>query len=260
MRVLWISSDRNLLLPQSGIVSIIAERRSARWAWNLPLRLFLTDLATLFLSTSIFIRSLFSLNKKSHSMKFTKTLLAALFCLGCSLPYAVGETTRPNAFIIQSAQAGSTTEIDDLKITDLDTANVVYENKFDSSSDAIRGLNSFYWPQGGKDTESYELNGPKTRVENGKLILETTGFNQNGNGGYESHSETEPTQKLPANFRVEFTAKRLQWAGHFRFYLFRRVESDVSGAYRLGGSLSGNRSSSLPVDIIHVAASGNWFG
>jgi len=54
MRVLWISSDRYLLLPQSGIVSILAERRSARWAWNLPLRLFLTDLSTLFFSPAHF--------------------------------------------------------------------------------------------------------------------------------------------------------------------------------------------------------------
>jgi len=59
MRVLWISSDRYLLLPQSGIVSILAERRSARWAWNLPLRLFLTDLATPFLSSSNFHMPIF---------------------------------------------------------------------------------------------------------------------------------------------------------------------------------------------------------
>jgi len=168
-------------------------------------------------------------------------------------------TNRPNCFIIQSFQAGSSTEIDDLKITDLDTSQVVYANTFDLASDGTRGLNSSYWPQGGKDTNNYVLNGQKTRVENGKLILETTGFNQNGSGGYESHSETEPNQNLPANFRVEFNARRLQWAGHFHFLLFRRFENDTLQSYRLGGALSGSRSSSIPVDVIRMAASGSWF-
>ena len=94
-------------------------------------------------------------------------------------------------------------------ITNLDNGIVVYENNFESASDATRGLNSYYRPQGGKNTDNYVLNGSKTRVENGKLILETTGFNQNGYSGYESHSEMEPTANLPTNFRVEFTARKL---------------------------------------------------
>ena len=189
----------------------------------------------------------------------SKNLFTALAFLACSFSHAVGATTRPNAFMIQSAQAGSTTEIDDLKITDLDSGNIVYENNFESASDATRGLNSYYWPQGGKDTDNYVLNGSKTRVENGKLILETTGFNQNGYGGYESHSEMEPSANLPTNFRVEFTARRLQWAGHTHFMLFRREAADAVGTHLLGGSFSANRASGLPLDIIYMASSGSVF-
>ena len=39
-------------------------------------------------------------------------------------------STRPNTFMINSYQAGSTTEIDDLKVIDLDSGEVVYENTF----------------------------------------------------------------------------------------------------------------------------------
>jgi hypothetical protein len=167
----------------------------------------------------------------STFMKLLKPLFIAVLGTAFTISAIFAETTRPNCFIIQSFQAGSTTEIDDLKITDLDNGIVVYENNFDSASDANNGLNSYYWPQGGKDASNYVLNGPKTRVENGKLILETTGFNQNGYGGYESHSEMEPTANLPTNFRVEFTARRLQWAGHTHFMLaipFRFILMDRS--------------------------------
>ena len=37
---------------------------------------------------------------------------------------------RPNTFIIRSIQAGSTTDVDNIKVTDLDTNEVVYENSF----------------------------------------------------------------------------------------------------------------------------------
>ena len=168
-------------------------------------------------------------------------------------------TTRPNTFMIQSYQAGSTTEIDDLKVIDLGSGEVVYENTFSAQSDATRGLNSYYWPEGGNDTKNYVKNGPKTRVENGKFILETTGFNQDGSGGYESHSEAQFSGKLPVNFRVEFTARRLQWPGHFHFMVYRQEPEDAVGAFTLGGAFSGKRPNNKPLDIIRVAASGSWF-
>jgi thiol-disulfide isomerase/thioredoxin len=188
-------------------------------------------------------------------------LLTAILQAATAAPNetAAVNTTRPNSFVIQSAQAGSTTEIDNLKITDLDSGSVVYENTFSSPEDATRGLRSYYWPEGGKDNENFELNGAKTRVEDGRLILEATGFNQNGNGGYESHSEAQFSEKLPVNFRVEFTARRLQWPGHFHFMLYRQEPEDAAGAYTLGGAFSGKRPNNKPLDIIRVAASGSWF-
>jgi hypothetical protein len=68
-------------------------------------------------------------------------------------------STRPNCFILQSFQAGSTTDIDNLIITDLDLGQVVYSNTFSTSSSATDNLNLFYWPQGGQSTTNFVLNG-----------------------------------------------------------------------------------------------------
>ena len=115
---------------------------------------------------------------------------------------------RPNSFQLQSGQAGSTTDIDNLRVVNLDSGVTVYSNSFTTSTDATNSLNLFHWPQGGQSTTNFVLNGPMTRVVGGKLRLETTGFNANGAGGYESHAEAEWGSTLPRNFLVEFDATR----------------------------------------------------
>ena len=60
-----------------------------------------------------------------------------------------------------SIQAGSTTDIDDLKVIDLDTDQVVYQNNFSTAGDAKRDLNLFYYPQGGKDTTDFSVDDQK---------------------------------------------------------------------------------------------------
>jgi hypothetical protein len=173
-----------------------------------------------------------------------------------------GNLARPNSFHLQSFQAGSTTEIDNLIVVDLDSRTTVYENSFDQEADATRDLRLLYWPEGGKDSSNYFLNNStKTRVENGKLILETTGFNQNGEGGYNSHTEAEFTGTLPKNFYIEFEARRLQWAGHFHFHLYREEPTDSeTGTNTPGGTFSAQRLPQKPADIFRIVASGNWFG
>jgi hypothetical protein len=168
---------------------------------------------------------------------------------------------RPNSFMLQSFQAGSTTELDNLKVIDLDSNAVVYNNAFEQSEDATRNLRLLYWPDGGRDTTNYFLNNSTfTRIENGKLILETTGFNQNGNGGYDSHTDAEFTGTLPKNFLIEFEARRLQWPGHFNFLLYRSDASDSqSGTHTSGGAFSQHRNSNKPVDYVVVTATGHWF-
>jgi hypothetical protein len=161
--------------------------------------------------------------------------------------------------MLLSSQAGSTTDIGNLQVVDLDTGRTVYMNSFSSASDATNQLNLFYWPVGGSDTADYVVNGPMTRVVNGKLRLETTGFGANGSGGYESHSEAEFAGTLPKNFLVEFNAVRLQWAGHFHFKLYRRQPTDAFCPYGVGGPFSTNRSPVLRLDIADLAASGSWF-
>jgi len=129
-------------------------------------------------------------------------------------------STRPNCFQIQSFQAGSTTDIDNLVVTDLDSGKEVYTNSFSTTESATQSLNLFYYPDADDDwphhtvKTGYVLNGSMTRVVSGKLRLETTGFNSNGAGGYNSHSEAIYMAELPRNFKIEFEAVRLQWAGH----------------------------------------------
>ena len=166
---------------------------------------------------------------------------------------------RPNSFQLQSAQAGSTTDIDNLRVVDLDSGAQVYSNSFSVASDATNNLELLYWPQGGESTMNYVRNGSMTRVVDGKLRLETTGFNANGSGGYESHSEAEWASTLPRNFLVEFEATRLQWPGHFHFHLFRTEASDVLGANVTGGALSSTRTTRKQQDVLRMAASGSQF-
>jgi len=190
----------------------------------------------------------------------TITLLLATAALGLLTFTAIAQNPpRPNTFMIKSIQAGSTTDIGNLQVVDLDTGTTVYMNSFSSASDATNQLNLFYWPVGGSDTTDYVVNGPMTRVVNGKLRLETTGFNQNGSGGYESHSEAEFAGTLPRNFLVTFNAIRLQWPGTFEFFLFRRQPTDGFCTYAVGGPFSTNRLPALRLDVADLAASGSWF-
>jgi hypothetical protein len=86
-------------------------------------------------------------------------ILAALIIVGIftvSNSYAQNPP-RPNSFIIQSVQAGSTMQIRNLRVVDLDSGIVVYTNGFANASDATNGLNLFYWPQGASDSTIMSL-------------------------------------------------------------------------------------------------------
>ena len=162
--------------------------------------------------------------------------------------------------MLMSVQAGSTTDIDNLRVVDLDTGTTVYTNSFSAASDATNKLNLFYYPQGNDNPTNLVTNGPMTRVVSGKLRLETTGFGANGSGGYNSHSEAEYTASLPRNFFVDFDAVRLQWAGAFTLKAFYRQPSDSLSSYNPnGGVFSTNRSPALRPDDLNMTAPGNWF-
>ena len=143
---------------------------------------------------------------------------------------------RPNTFIIRSIQAGSTTDVDNIKVTDLDTNEVVYENTFSNAGDATRKLVLHHYPDkggvesnwNGRNWNDFVENGTMTRVVNGKLRLETTGFSRNGKGGYNSVSDATFTSELPHNFLIEFDAQRIQWAGHFRIHAVYKNKGDTS--------------------------------
>lgn len=174
-------------------------------------------------------------------------------------PVLRGQPPRFNTFMLQSSQAGSTADIDNLRVIDLDTGEVVYSNDFSDASKATDNLQLFHFPQGGGNTTNFVVNGPMTRVVDGKLRLETTGFGANGSGGYESHSEAEYTQPLPHNFLVEFDAVRLQWAGHFHFHVSYRDPTDPPSSHELFGAYTTNRAAPYRLDWLRMASSGSWF-
>lgn len=194
-------------------------------------------------------------------MKLLKTANTAIV-FGLLLTSAQAQNPpRPNTFMLISCQAGSTTDIDNLRVVDLDNGSVIYTNSFSAGSDATNKLNLFYYVQGsGNPTNFFTNNFTMTRVVNGKLRLETTGFGGNGSGGYNSHSEAEFGGPLPRNFLVDFDAIRLQWAGAFALKVFYRQPSDALSSYNPNhGVFSTNRSPALRSDVLQLQASGNWF-
>ena len=179
---------------------------------------------TIFLSKKI---SLLTLSLLSTGSLFGKTI---------ALDVNDNSYKRPNTFIIRSIQAGSTTDLDNFKVTDLDTNEVVYENSFSNAGDATRKLVLHHYPDkggvesnwNGRNWNDYVENGTMTRIVNGKLRLETTGFNRNGRGGYNSVSDATFTSELPHNFLIEFDAKRMQWPGHLHMLAVYKNPGDTS--------------------------------
>jgi hypothetical protein len=109
-----------------------------------------------------------------------------------------------------SVQAGSTSDIDDISIIDLDTGKVHYENNFDSGSldDMVLEYS--------RDAGHPMVNDPSmTRIVNNRLRLQTTGFRRNGSGGYNSCARMILSRPLPENFELNVKVNKLQWNGHF---------------------------------------------
>lgn len=168
----------------------------------------------------------------------------------------------PNSFSIGSYQAGSTTDVDNLTVTDLDSGALVYSNGFGSAADATKDLTLVHYPVDGGTgggTTNYVVNGPLTRVVGGKLRLETIGFGSNGAGGYNSSSDAQFKGSLPKNFRVEFDAIRLQWPGHYGVTLFYRDPTDPEVLSAPSGAVTTNRVAPFRNDWVHLGASGSSF-
>ena len=140
-------------------------------------------------------------------------------------------------FRIKAIQAGSTSDIDNISIRDLDSNDTIYFNDFED--DYIGGLHLRHNPVPNAKTEAQHATPPnisdevedfsKTRIVNGKLRLETIGFNQNGNGGYNSYSYVMNKEPLPENFELKIDSIRRQWAGAHHFHIFRGIEIEDNG-------------------------------
>jgi len=144
-----------------------------------------------------------------------------------------------NYFRLRATQAGSTSDIDNLKVIDLDSGETTYFNDFSENTNGLilkhnpvpnqkREIKSnFTWSV--KD-EVFE---PKyTRIVEGKLRLESLGFNRNGSGGYNSYSQMINEDPLPENFELTFDTSRKQWAGHQRFHIFQNNKFDDEEWYK----------------------------
>jgi hypothetical protein len=133
---------------------------------------------------------------------------ASTAVIGCG-GGAVGGTNpfELSYLTLEAVQAGSTVEIDNLVVTDLDSGKQAYQNNFDSGS--LVGLKLDH-----SDDPS------KNRITNGKLRLECIGFRQNGAGSYNSSGKMHLEKQLPKNFKLSFSVNKLQWAGHFHFEIY----------------------------------------
>ena len=99
-----------------------------------------------------------------------------------------------------AVQAGTSAEIDELKIISLQSGNIFYENNFDDG--ILTGL------------DLQHSHDPKhNRIENGRLVLEAA-------GGYEAYGRMHLKDELPQDFEISFIVKKLRWFGHFEFAIF----------------------------------------
>ena len=133
--------------------------------------------------------------------------------------------------ILNAIHAGSSVDIDDLKITNLDNGRAEWTNNFNdpngsyhlqNNSQNFELLTEFDFMDG---NESWYHDSSLTRVLNNKLRLQTIGFRRNwpaGGGqaseGYNSESAMVYST-LPKNFKIEFKATKLQYNGHFSIIL-----------------------------------------
>ena len=134
----------------------------------------------------------------------------------------VATGTTFDYLILEAQQAGSTVDIDDIRVTDLGSNTKFYSHDFET--DDLTGIELFHSEDSGYE---YSENPEMTRIQDGRLRLETTGFLQNGAGGYNSRSRMVIPTQLPDEFEITFTARKLQWAGHFKVIL-GNSESDYA--------------------------------
>ena len=133
-----------------------------------------------------------------------------------------------NYFRLRATQAGSTSDIDNLKVVDLDSGEITYSNDFSDNTDGLilrhnpvsnernERRSNFTW-----SVKEEVFDTKYTRIVGGKLRLECLGFNRNGSGGYNSYSHMMNEDPLPENFELTFDTSRKQWAGHQRFHIFK---------------------------------------
>lgn len=155
-------------------------------------------------------------------------------------PVPAGPTppkNKLNYLVLSVNQAGSTAEIDDLRVVDLKTNRVFYQNNFDGGKTEHLSL-LFRRNDNSPEGKRWHDDPTKTRIVDGRLRLECEGFRRNGAGAYESHATMILKQKLPDDFSIEFSVKKLQWSGHFFFDIISepRIGSLARASLRYSGS------------------------
>jgi formylglycine-generating enzyme required for sulfatase activity len=142
-----------------------------------------------------------------------------------------------NYLSLLAVQAGSTVEIGNLKVTDLITNKVAYQNDFhDGTTDGLRlffSKESAPLPGLKGHDGKWIVDTSKTRVIDGRLRLECEGFNRYGAGAYESRALAILKTPLPRDSSIEFTAKKLQWSGHFNVLLLAGTASSFDPTFDL---------------------------
>ena len=118
-------------------------------------------------------------------------------------------STGIESFIIKSNQAGSTSFIDNLHISDLDTNDTVYSNDFSDNN-----LSGLILKHNADDGNGEISSSPLIQIVNGELKLGSVTGSSPGTQGYNSYSHATNNFELPENFEVSFNARKTVFTGH----------------------------------------------
>ena len=130
-------------------------------------------------------------------------------------------STGIESFIIKSNQAGSTSFIDNLHISDLDTNDTVYSNDFSDNN-----LSGLILKHNADDGNGEISSSPLIQIVNGELKLGSVTGSSPGTQGYNSYSHATNNFELPENFEVSFNARKTRSGGHQRLF-FRTTKGIV---------------------------------
>jgi formylglycine-generating enzyme required for sulfatase activity len=155
---------------------------------------------------------------------------------------------RISNFTLSAIQAGSTLEIDDLKILDLDTNSSFYSNDFSTPIESHGDLLKYDYVNDFRlITNETPLFDPSfIKINNGKLVLKAGSGIFQHNPDFNGRARIN-VKSIPNNYLVEFKLRKLQSTGHFDLIFY-----DTNKTRILSWGIDGRT-----IETIHIASDVN---